>query len=403
MVRVFVALFLSTAGYTTFMGAVAWESLRVSDRAGSPALVFAVSSAVSLSIGPLIGVLVDRLGPYRAYWTSQAASVVVASSCALLAKPLLGALPGLLLIAAAYGAANAMCHPAMQAILQLHATKDSAITLASRSGVVVALGFVLGYSAGGSAVDLGGMALALSLCAGAALISALCVPRQAAIAQRANRPGAKPGGLRELLEGARYLFRNPALRDAALASVLCYSIFHVVTALLAPFSKFVLGVEGSQFGFLRASWSGGSAAGSLFLSTFWGARQLGIPTRFLVVALLGVGLAVFSQSASYSQALVLIGCVGCVHSFCRAFLDGLLLQVTDPSYIGRVRSNINSLISGVSLLVFGTSALLEASALRTALAGTGATVTVLCLLSYARSRAFHRRQLRQEEQLAASS
>jgi hypothetical protein len=37
------------------------------------------------------------------------------------------------------------------------------------------------------------------------------------------------------------------------------------------------------------------------------------------------------------------------HALCRAFLDGLLLQVCDSTIIGRVRSNVNSLLSAVSL------------------------------------------------------
>jgi hypothetical protein len=394
MLRFFAALFFSTAGYTTFMSAMAWESLRLSHRAGSPALIFAISSMVSLALGPYLGVLVDHLGPYRSFRMSQVASVTVLAACVPFARPLLGSEYGLLLLAGAYGGANAMCHPSMQAILQQHATGETAITIASKSGVVVAMGFVLGYSLGGSAVDFGGLASALGGCGVAALTSALCIPRQAPRPASGQGKRRRNSTGRQLIDGARYLVSQPALRDAAVAYVLCYSIFHLVTALLPPFSKFVLQVEGAEFGFLRASWSGGSAAGSLLLSAFWGSRQLAVATRFLFVAALGVGLAVFSQVNSYPVALLVIGTVGCAHSFCRAFLDGLLLQITDPQFIGRVRSNINSLLSGVSLLVFTVSAFLEATALRWALAFTGIAVTVACLGYYGRSRALGRTSAR---------
>lgn len=118
---------------------------------------------------------------------------------------------------------------------------------------------------------------------------------------------------------------------------------------------------------------------------FWGARQLTAGARFLVVAVLGAMFAVFAQAPSYRAALVLIGLVGGTHALCRAFLDGLQLQVCDSSIIGRVRSNVNSLLSAVSLSVFALSSLVSAESIRSVFAGTGVVVALSCLTLYARA------------------
>lgn len=121
------------------------------------------------------------------------------------------------------------------------------------------------------------------------------------------------------------------------------------------------------------------------LTAFWGTRQLAAGPRFLVVAALGAMFAVFAQAPSYGAALVLIGLVGGTHALCRAFLDGLLLQVCDSTIIGRVRSNVNSLLSAVSFSVFALSTLVSAESIRGVFAGTGLVVLLSCVALYARA------------------
>jgi MFS family permease len=381
---VLIAVCLNSFAYTGFSATMAWEALRMRDSAGAPALLFAIASAAALGAGPFLGAWVDRLGARRAFITSQ-----VFAAAAMLAYAgarrfgLADSYAALVFAAVLSSLGGALYSPAMHGVIQCYSTSGTATTAASRTGLAVALGFVLGYAIGGVFLDSSGAGAMLLLCgalylAGAAVLARVEVP---AAQRKAGAPEAGSG----VLHGIRYLLNDRALRDAALGFALCYSIFHLVTALLAPFSKLVLHADASQFGLLRATWSIGSALGAFLLTAFWGTRQLAVATRFLVIGALGAMFAVFARAPSYAAALVLIGMVGGMHALCRAFLDGLLLEVCDSSIIGRVRSNVNSLLSAVSLTVFALSSLVSAESIRSVFAGTGVVVLVSCVTLYARA------------------
>lgn len=383
MYVVLAAVLLNSTAYTGFAAAMAWEALRITGVAGSPAVVFAASSAASLCGGPFLGAAVDKLGAKRAFILSQAlAAAVVLVYCGSWQLGLGRSYLGLLPVTIASSLAGALYSPAMHAVVQSLARGTSGTTAASRTGVAVASGFVIGYTLGGSLVDAVNISAVAAVCGVLYLAAALCLVRVHVPAPAAPRARARGAGV---LQGIRYLLADRALRDGAVAYALCYTIFHLVTALLAPFSKLVLEADGSRFGLLRASWSAGSAVGALLLTAFWGSRTLRSGTRFAAVAALGALFIVFSQSPTYLVALVLIGVVGSMHSVCRAFLDGLLIEVCDEALIGRVRSNVNSLLSAVSLTVFGISSFVTAGSIRAVFAGVGAAVSLCCITLYVRA------------------
>lgn len=391
------ALLLQTVAYTAFMAAYAWEALRLSGTAGGPALAFAVSSLTTLCLGPFLGVWVDRLGASRAYRVSQGAAAFVMLSYGVIRYAGAGNnLAGLFAWGVAVSTTVATSHPAVQAMAQTFSTPATATVIASRTGVGVALGFVVGYIFGGRVLDALGITPLLLGCALMHLIALFVMPRVRVRARASGGSGgSKPtGGVQELIAGIAYLFQTAALRNAALAYVLCYTVFHTTTALLPSFAKFVLGVDAASFGVLRGSWSAGSAAGSLGLTALWGARRLTAAAKFLPVAALGAALVVFAQSRSYQVAVVSIGAVGIIHSLCRAFLDGVLIEVCDAEKMGRVRSNVNSLLSAVSLAVFASASFVQGAWLHLAFSAVGVTVSVCCLGIYVAARRDERQRAR---------
>jgi len=78
MRRIFAAVLLTNTSLTAFLAAIAWEALRLTNSAGGPSTAFALGSAASLVVGPLLGVRVDRLGPHRAFRISQSMTGTVA-------------------------------------------------------------------------------------------------------------------------------------------------------------------------------------------------------------------------------------------------------------------------------------------------------------------------------------
>jgi hypothetical protein len=61
------------------------------------------------------------------------------------------------------------------------------------------------------------------------------------------------------------------------------------------------------------------------------------------------------------------------------------MQVCDRTVIGRVRSNVNSLLSAVSLAVFALSSVVPADSIRAVFAGVGIIVSVSCLALFVRT------------------
>jgi MFS family permease len=384
MAIVLLAVLLNSAAYTGFGAAAAWEALRITDNAGAPALLFALASAAGLSSGPFLGAWVDRLGPRRAFFASQMlAGAGVLVYAALRQLELATSYEWLVAVAIVNGLSGTFYSPAMHGLIQAFSTHGSTTTAASRTGLAVALGFVVGYGSGGFLLETIGLA-GLMVCCGVSFLCAGAVVATVHVPTFKRKEGA-PAEASGVLHGIRYLLADRSLRDAAVAYALCYSVFHLVTALLAPFCKLVLHADASQFGLLRASWSGGSALGALLLTLFWGSRQLASSTRFLAVGALGALFAIFAQAPDYPSALLMIGVVGGMHSLCRAFLDGLLMQVCDRTVIGRVRSNVNSLLSAVSLTVFALSSLVPADSIRSVFAGVGILVSVSCMALFGRT------------------
>jgi MFS family permease len=307
------------------------------------------------------------------------AACVMLAYCAVRSSGLGDTLVALFTWGVAVSAAGAMSNPAVQGMAQTYSTPETATVVASRTGVGVALGFVLGYIGGGRILDTFGIVPLLVSCALLQVAAIALVPPLNG-APRARKKTA--GGLQELSAGLLYLFRTRALRNAAVAYVLCYTVFHTTTALLPSFAKFTLAVDAASFGVLRGSWSIGSAAGSLALTAFWGARRLSPAAKFLPVAALGAGFVIFAQSPSYRLVVVSIGAVGALHSLCRALLDGVLIEVCDADSMGRVRSNVNSLLSAVSLVVFASASFVRGEWLHAAFSAVGMTVSVCCLAIY---------------------
>lgn len=382
MIRLSIAVLLSSAAFTAFMAALAWEALRLSGRAGGPGVALAVAAGASLCAGPLLGVWVDRLGGRRALIASQLGVAAVLSLATLARYGGFGeSMLGLLLLAAAHGVVGALTNPAMHVVLQGYSTPETATTLASRNGIAVALGFVLGYGGGGTLLDYAGFVGTLATCVGVCLVVVWVAN---GLNSPAAAPAASPGGESQLLSGLRYVWSRPRLREAALGFALCYTVFHTATALLPPFSKLVLLGTAKQFGFLRAAWSVGSACGALGLSLWWGRRRASDSAKFVAIAVLGLIFAVFGVARDFPVALTLISLVGFTHSACRALLDGYLLQLCERSVIGRVRGVFNGLVSGVSLLVFAAASAVQAAWITSIFIGLGITVSALSALIYAR-------------------
>ena len=379
-----VAVVLAYAARTSLMVLLAWEALRASGRAGGPALVLAAWTLTEILAGPWLGVIVDRVTPYRALWVSEASVAMVLIGYAALRHLGIGAsLTSLAVLAAVTSLLGASSNPSIHGVSRGFATPATATIVASRTASAGAFGFILGYTTGGVLLKYATLPLTLCACAAASLLVSLAAPSHQASPE--VKPGARPSGLADLKEGLRLFRKEPRLRDAAIGFASCYSIFHSVTALLPPFGKLLLGLDSSQFGILRAFWSVGALVGAVGLSSLLGKRQLAARSKYFVLLIFGLAFIAFSQSRNFAVALLLIALTGVAFAICRSILDGVLFQIVAPGVIGRVRSNINTLISGVGFVIFLASIGIEARQIRLAFGLIGAIVVFVSIVKCARS------------------
>jgi hypothetical protein len=256
-------------------------------------------------------------------------------------------MPGLIILAVANTIADSMSNPSMYGIAQAYSTEETATLIASRTGLSISTGFIFEFSTEEFLPEQFGIVTTMGL----SIITSQPITMIAARI-RTNTPISKLVhhknlGVTDLTAGIQQLFFKKPFRDTAICFIMYYSVFNHVTSLLPEFSKFVLHLDASQCGFLLASWSIRVCLYALSLSIFWGKKPINYKAKFFVLGILGIVFVCFSISREFRYAVSLIALVDITHAVTRSVLDGLLLQLCDSGIIGRVRGNINSLISAV--------------------------------------------------------
>jgi MFS family permease len=196
-----------------------------------------------------------------------------------------------LVVALLSGSAAVFSQTAYQAYLPdlLPASEVAAGNAALQAGVNTAR--LSGPGLGGYAVQALGAAPALLFNALSFLVSAGCLARIGPEpGTRPRRPSASAGGLRgDIVEGARFVFRDPYLRPMTLWAATVNFGLTGYTALAVLFLVRVVHVGAGAVGLLTASSGVGAIAGSLIAGRVAG--RLGTARGFLIGAFLAEPLA----------------------------------------------------------------------------------------------------------------
>ena len=196
-------------------------------------------------------------------------------------------------------------------------------------------GLLIAVLAGGDTTDHFGVGVVYLVIVGLYAIAAGITLRIANRGQaHANSDGRH---LDDIVEGVRYVFRNPPVLALILLSVVPFLFGWTLNTLLPAFNKDVLGGGADDLGFLTSAMGIGAIVGSLILAMAGDFRRKGawmIGTCFAWAA----ATTAFGASTSFVAAACAVAAYGWLSSVNMSLNRGLVSTVVDPRMRGRVMS-----------------------------------------------------------------
>ena len=213
---------------------------------------------------------------------------------------------------------------------------------------------------------------------------ALCVTLWAVVRLPALPPlagaGARRAGVREIVEGFRYISRHKVLLLSFLADVIAM-VFGMPRALFPQLAAetYASYGEGLALGLLFAAIPIGAVLGGLFSGTFSRARRHGWRVIWADVAW-GAAIAGFGLSGSLWLAVVFLAAAGVADMVSMVFRGAILLSAATDEMRGRMQGVFTVVVAGgprLADVLHGTAG--AAFGPRAAVAGGGLLVVALML------------------------
>jgi MFS family permease len=374
---------VSLIGDGAFLVAMAWQVYTLS---GTPTALAFVGIAMSVPTILLLlvgGVVSDRFDRRRIMLAADLARGAVVAVLALLSLTGTLELWHMVILVAAYGAAQAFFDPAFDAIVPDVLPAEELAQANSLDQVVRPLAFRLaGPALGGVVIDLVGAGGAFALDAVTFMLSATALLAMRARPQRA--PAERVSVIRDLGEGFRYVRRHVWLWGTFGCAAIAYLLFLGPTEVLLPFLvKEELGGSGTDLGLVLGAGGVGSIGCALAMG------QRGLPRRDITIMYVAWAAATLAV-AGYGVASAIWQLMLASLLFNALETAGTIIWATTKqrhvpaSLLGRV-SSLDWLISiGLLPISFAlTGPVTEAIGVRTTLVGAaalGAAVTLAGLL-----------------------
>ena len=203
----------------------------------------------------------------------------------------------------------------------------------------------------------------------------------------ATLPPGRPVGDRsvgspvaELLDGLRYVRRNPAILLLLVTSFFVVMLAFPYTAFLPSMADATFDVGPGGYGVLSAAGAIGALAVSLLI-----ARRAGGPGVWRLQAMagfgFGIGVALLGLSPTFAVALVVVALLGAAASAFQSLNNSMVLEAADFAYHGRVQSLMMLSFSGFGIAALPLGMLADAIGLRLTLVGMG-IATILTMVVY---------------------
>jgi DHA3 family macrolide efflux protein-like MFS transporter len=364
------AQLVSTIGSALTSLAASIVVYRATGSALSVGLMLMATAAPSLLVGLLAGVFVDRWDRKR---------ILVAAD--LIRAALVFAIPFLIAVDITWlyvmvllsSVVSQFFDPAHASLLPEIAT-DEELAAANAFLAISSFGSTaVGFAASGLIASRFPIEYTFYLDSLTFLFSALAVMFVQVKHRSMDASEGRTSIVRNLRQGASYLFRNQMLRSLFMVSIPVLLGAGLWNTLLLPFSERALGASEFEFGLQEGLTSVGFVVGSLLMARLADRWREG---QWIVIGYLGVGVAgmLYSQSTSITMAVFVVTLGGLANAP-SAIARRLMIQRTVPGEIqGRVYSTFFVSRDVLFLLGMGAAGLADALSIRPVVLGSAGLI-----------------------------
>ncbi|HXH21522.1 MAG TPA: MFS transporter [Dehalococcoidia bacterium] len=331
-----------------------------------------------LLLGPVAGVLADRLSKRLVLLGGQAAMGAGAFVLGLLITTDLVSVPWVLGFAVVVGMCLSLLGPVqiayMGSIVQAEGLGNATALFQASLNLTRVVGpfLVAGLVALPEAGTGGSMFLVSSLMA-------------AAMLPLAAMPPSRPGGasvdsvLASLGMGLRHVIYRPLLRQLVIAFLLVTLIGFSYFVVLPRFAANVLGAGESGYGVMVGVSSIGGLVATVLIAPLADSPRVFTLLRGAAFGF-GLMLIVTGLAPGFITALAAMVGVGAAASAFQALNNAAAYRAADPAYLGRITALMNLAWSLTNLAGLPVGLIADAAGERTTLAGIGTTLCALALL-----------------------
>jgi MFS family permease len=288
-----------------------------------------LASSVPRFLGPLAGVVVDRVDQRRLMILCDLGQVVLFSAIAVFAPPF----PLLLVLVAISGLLDTLFAPAGRSAVPALVRPEQLLRANAWIGTSLNLQVALGPVLGGILVDLLDERGALAVNAATFLISALVLLRLPPLRAASER---EPGGFLAVgAEGLRFAWRTPTIRTLVIALFLGVAFAAVDNVALVFLVRETLEAGPVAFGIVGGAYGVGMLAGSLGLT--WKGTVAGV-SALLILGWLASGVGTILTGVAPVVAFAMLGqaVAGLGNGIENIAADTLIQQAVPREMLGRI-------------------------------------------------------------------
>jgi len=310
------------------------------DMTGSAFLVGTLLGARALPflfVGPIAGVVADRVDRRKLLLANQAFLAVLAMGFAFDLALDLVKVWHLFVFTILGGLGWAVNNPTRQALIASSVPKESLMNAIALNSVAFNVNRVIGPAIGGVLIALSGAATNFFIQA-ACYVGVFLMVVPINIPHQDSSVATKHSMASNMVEGFKYVIRNQTILALILIALIPSLLIMPFTQGLMPvFAEEVLHSGPQGLGSLLAAFGVGALVGTLALATVGNVRRKGI---ILLGAAMFAGLAMvaFSQSRWMPLSLVTLTGVGAAHMMYMTLNNTILQTITPDHFRGRVMS-----------------------------------------------------------------
>lgn len=330
--------------------AMSWIVITYHSNVTAMAILMACFWGPNVLLGPLMGVLADRLPRKWLIVTSNAVRAILYIAFSLYLKNhfnvntvyflmLCTGIAFSIFYSSAFGFMRELVHE--KELMYANSTIDIMYEIGNVLGMGFA-GLLIAWTSAETAILLNGVAFVI------ATITVLLIPKKS-LCYGDDKTKQTIRFISDFRDGMRYLLMRKKLMSIYLIQLLIFMTFTTAPLLLLPFCKVVLNATAEQFGLIEASASVGIVLGGILMP--WIAEKFSMAKTLLFFSyILCLVFAVFGYNHIINIAILLYFIIG----FSGAVWPLIITKaqsLTALGYQGRVQSTYNSL-SGVLTLLF---------------------------------------------------